>query len=148
MPGLEQGRERRSQPGRRGAGLSFLGGCRSPSVRRAHPWSPARVGLGSEGLLLGSWLPPGDRGHRVCGLQVRQWGLAVLRGKIFTEMGACLGTCHAGEPRQTRFLRYSRVLEGISLGISRSLHLVTQRPVYSAETWSPHSTEQTLGKLF
>ena len=65
------------------AGLSFLGGHHVLPVRRAHPWSPARVGLGSEGLLLGSWLPPGDRGHRaVHALQVEQGALAVLRQNI------------------------------------------------------------------
>lgn len=51
------------------------------------------------------------------------------------------------ESHVRHFLCYSRVLEGSLTGYFSSLHLVT-RPVYSAETWSPHSTEQTLGKLF
>ena len=79
-------------------------------------------------------------------------GTSCIKAKYFTEMEAnlpfaFLGTCHEEEPRQTHFLCYSRVLEGSLTGYFSSLHLVTW-PVYSAETWSPHSTEQILAKLF
>lgn len=54
-----------------------------PSRQASSSLEPCRVGLGSEGLLLGFWLPPGDRGHRaMCGLQVEQGALAVLRQNI------------------------------------------------------------------
>lgn len=76
-------------------------------------------------------------------------GTSCVKAKSFTEMEAnvpraCLGTCHAGEPH---FVCYSRVLEGSLTGYLSSLHLVIG-PVYSAETWSLHSPEQTLSQLF
>lgn len=79
-------------------------------------------------------------------------GTSCVKAKYFIEMEAnlpCafLGACHEGEPRQTHFLCYSRVLEGSPTGYFSSLHLVMW-PVYSGETWSPHSTEQILAKLF
>ena len=108
------------------------------------------MGLGSEGLLLRSWLSPGDRGHQtVVQFPGGTAGTRCVKAKSFTEMEAnvpraYLGTCHVGEPH---FLCYSGVLEGSLTGYFLSLHLVIG-PVYSAETWSLHRPEETLSQLF